>query len=339
MKTCNSLNRLSHSPISRFTTVLSIALACSTPAFCGEIHDAASSGDLAKVKALLKDNPELVSGKDSNGWTPLHLATMIGNKDMAKLLLANKAEVNAKNNSGATPLHWAALRGDKDMAELLLANKAEVNVRDEFGATPLHLAAQQGKTAVRMRLSSGTGASAKGSYSALNALMAPDYKDVVQLLLARGADIIARDGNDMTPSYYAATFDRKEVAELLRQQTEQKAASLNPTIASSAMPRRQSPVDCGLQSYPASRSASEILADAPISDASSSSMFAKLAIDQYGKVTHLQLVQRSYFGLGQEFDRLNLEMIEKIKQRIFKPAVIHGEAVPVCADVTLSIHP
>ena len=44
-----------------------VALVWSSLAFCGEIHDAAKDGDLEKVKALLKDNPDLVNSKDNNG--------------------------------------------------------------------------------------------------------------------------------------------------------------------------------------------------------------------------------------------------------------------------------
>ena len=44
-----------------------------------------------------------------------------GAKEVAELLLANKAEINAKAGDGATPLHWAALDGCKEVAELLPA--------------------------------------------------------------------------------------------------------------------------------------------------------------------------------------------------------------------------
>ena len=57
---------------SRLGTVSLLILVWSIPVFCGEIHDAAKAGDLAKVKALLKENPELVSGRDYMGYTPLH---------------------------------------------------------------------------------------------------------------------------------------------------------------------------------------------------------------------------------------------------------------------------
>jgi ankyrin repeat protein len=138
-------NRLHHSLILRLATVMLVALAWSSPAFCGEIHDAAQDGALRKVKALLKDDPDLVFSRDRDGMTPLHWAEQGGHKDMAALLLANHAEVNTKDNKGMTPLHWAEQEGHKDMAELLLANKAEVNAKDKNGWTPLHYAAAYGR--------------------------------------------------------------------------------------------------------------------------------------------------------------------------------------------------
>ena len=129
------------------TKILSLLLLTSLlcrPAFCGEIHDAAKSGDLEKVMALLKDNPNLVSSKDDNGWTPLHRAAALGHKDAVALLLASKAETNARDNDGETLLHFAAELGHADVVELLLANKAEVNAKNKNGNTPLHAAVVEG---------------------------------------------------------------------------------------------------------------------------------------------------------------------------------------------------
>jgi hypothetical protein len=49
-------------------------------------------------------------------------------------------------------------------------------------------------------------------------------------------------------------------------------------------------------------------------------------------------VHRAYPGQGQVSDKLNLEAIERIKQRTYQPTLIDGEAVPVCADVAVEIH-
>ncbi len=120
------------------------AVAWSSVALGGEIHDAVRDGDLVKVKALLKNSPYLVSSKDENGATPLHIAARYGQKAAAELLLANKADVNARTFKGVMPLHLAAQQGHKDMVELLLANKAEVNAKASIGWTPWYLATQNG---------------------------------------------------------------------------------------------------------------------------------------------------------------------------------------------------
>ncbi len=180
-------SRPGRSPIFRRAAVALVALAWSGLAFGGEIHDAARDGSLDKVKALLKGDPHLVSSKDKNGFTPLHWAAYMGQKEVAECLLAAKAEVNAKDNGGCTPLHRAASNGHKDVAEALLAAKAEVNAKDNGGCTPLHRAAANGR------------------------------KEVAALLLANKADVNARDKNGETPLDRAVDAGQKEVAAVLLQ--------------------------------------------------------------------------------------------------------------------------
>src|SRR5689334_20361847 len=137
-----------------------IGLTSSITAFSGEIHDVAHDGNLEKVKALLKGDPDLVFSKDNDGFTPLHWATSSRSTDLAKLLLSQKADVNARDKYGRTPLHLAGelkkgeaailiFQGetpvlatihydDPDFVRLLLDHKAEINAKDRFGRTPLH---------------------------------------------------------------------------------------------------------------------------------------------------------------------------------------------------------
>jgi len=140
MKTHYFFRYLLHSPI-RLAAVLLAVLVFAVPALCGPIHDAVRDGDLAKVQALLKDNPKLVFSKEEfTGATPLHCAAGTGHKDVAELLLAKGAEVNVADIDGRTPLHYAATMGHKNVVELLLAKGAYVNAKDKNGATPLSLA-------------------------------------------------------------------------------------------------------------------------------------------------------------------------------------------------------
>jgi hypothetical protein len=110
---------LASNAIRRCAAITLLALAWSGLAFCGEIHDAARSGDVEKVTTLLKGNPALVSSQDTNGWTALLWAAAEGYEDLAELLLSKKAKVNAKDKAGLTPLHWASQNGKKDMVALL----------------------------------------------------------------------------------------------------------------------------------------------------------------------------------------------------------------------------
>ena len=206
-----------HSPIYRLAAVTLVALAWGNLAFCDEIHDAAKNGDLEKVTALLKSNPDLVSSKDYNGDTPLHLAALKGHKDIAELLLVNKADANAKNNHTQTPLHWAA---DREVAELLLTNGAGVNAKDDFGDTPLHDAASNGhKDVAELLLANKANVNAKNSigWIPLHYAAQGGYKDLVGLLLANRADVNAKNNDGETALYWAVSQGHKDVAELLRQ--------------------------------------------------------------------------------------------------------------------------
>jgi ankyrin repeat protein len=104
-------SRSFHYPILRRTAAMLLVLLWGSIAFCDEIHDAAKKDDLEEVKALLKENPDLVSSKDESDETPLHLAVANGYKEMAELLLTHGADVTAKDNIGRTPLFFAAAKG------------------------------------------------------------------------------------------------------------------------------------------------------------------------------------------------------------------------------------
>ena len=194
-------SRASRPPIFRLAAVVLSALAmcgltsCGrkhypvTRAEIGEIDNAAKNGDLEKVKALLKYNPDLVNSKNQYGDTPLHWAAGEGHKDIVALLLADKADVNATGIYGYTPLHWAAQLGYTDVAELLLAHGANVNARDGNRDTPLFEAAEYGNT------------------------------DVAELLLAHGAEVNVTNVEGFTPLRLATMHgtNSQDIAELLRQ--------------------------------------------------------------------------------------------------------------------------
>ena len=134
--------------------------------------------------------------------TPLHCAAAEGHKDVAELLLANKAEVNAKDNNGGTPLHDAAVKGHKDVAELLLANKAEVNAKRQQRADAFALRGglwPQGRGGVAAGQQGRGQCQEQQRRNAFARCGAEGHKDVAELLLANKAEVNAKNNNGLTP--------------------------------------------------------------------------------------------------------------------------------------------
>jgi ankyrin repeat protein len=72
------------------------------------------------------------------GTTPLHIASLRGEHEIAALLVQRGADVNARGGENQfVPLHGAAAGGHADVANALVAAGANVRIRDgAFGATP-----------------------------------------------------------------------------------------------------------------------------------------------------------------------------------------------------------
>jgi ankyrin repeat protein len=203
-----------------------IILAGSIPAFCSDhpIHAAANDGDGQRVNSMLKDNPNLVSDRSAIGTTPLHLAR---NGYVAELLLSKGADINAKDNSSQTPLHTAAGYGRKSVVEFLLSKGADVNAKCRGDITPLHEAAStpySNTETVEALLAKGADVNARtidgntplhqaarlldyyGDYSIMqgNTPLHKFNRDVLELLLAKGADVNAKNLEGTTPLHTAA---------------------------------------------------------------------------------------------------------------------------------------
>lgn len=204
-----------YSPILSRVAVTLVALAWSSLAFCGEIQDAAMKGDLAKVKALLKENPALVSNKDKNGWTPLHCAVINGHKDVVELLLlTSKAEVNAKNNKDETPLE-----------DMVTRATMALSVGDGFSGTASWVPQPSDDPQLAIAtllIANGANINAETNRTEkaplLGACRAKNWR-FATLLIQKGArlDVAVPDGPDkgMTPLHYAVGYGSTEVVKLL----------------------------------------------------------------------------------------------------------------------------
>ncbi|MEO7298692.1 MAG: ankyrin repeat domain-containing protein [Verrucomicrobiota bacterium] len=112
------------------------------------LHFAISAANSSMVELLLKNGADMEMKVSDNppsssvipGSTPLQMATIRGQVEIAKVLLEHKANPNSATDSGGTPLHYAANKGNREIAELLLAHGAAVDSKDKEGSTPLYWA-------------------------------------------------------------------------------------------------------------------------------------------------------------------------------------------------------
>jgi ankyrin repeat protein len=77
---------------------------------------------------------------DKYGYTPLMLACINNNIDVAAAFLARGAKANHQDKEGVTPLHFAAQLGHVNLFSLLIKHGAHINAKAKNGVTPFTLA-------------------------------------------------------------------------------------------------------------------------------------------------------------------------------------------------------
>jgi len=166
--------------------------------------NAAWSGDANGVAALLSMGAkvDLEQRGQFRGLLPsgtaLAVAGSAGRTEICKSLLAAGADVNKKNQRGNTPLLAAFTHGDIQCVPAMLEYGAEVNVRDALGETPLMLVSRWDPSD-------------------------PTVRHVLEELLAKGGDVMAKDDKGRTPEDWAVLYHSKELAERFRKMRESKA--------------------------------------------------------------------------------------------------------------------
>ena len=162
--------------------------------------------------------------------SPLHTATLRGEVDTVKKLIAEKINVDSKNYQGRTALHLAALKNHGAIASLLIEAGADIEIKTpknnyqfrDFGSTALILAAIVGSTEVaEVLIAAGADINARdyGSQNLWTVLHNAAYHghlDVATLLVSNGVNIDATAiATRETPLFEAARNGFSDIAELL----------------------------------------------------------------------------------------------------------------------------
>jgi uncharacterized protein len=156
---------------------------------------AAEAGDRAAALAALKAGGH-VNARAPDGTTALIWAAYNGDLDLVQRLIAAGADVDAQNDFGAFALSEAAVAGSAPIIKALLDAGATADATNPEGETPLMAVARAGHVeAAKLLLAAGADVNATEQWGGQSALMwaaAQRQPDMVDFLIANGADVNAR---------------------------------------------------------------------------------------------------------------------------------------------------
>jgi len=107
------------------------------------LHTTAVLGEPEMAELLIERGIDL-SPQGSEEKTPLHLALESNNQEVAKLLIEHGANLSVEDIYGNQPLWPAVFKGNIEMSELLVEHGADPTHTNENGKSPLSLAKEYG---------------------------------------------------------------------------------------------------------------------------------------------------------------------------------------------------
>lgn len=162
------------------------------------------------VLTFLHSNAD-IEAENLQGNTALQMSAWLGHIATVQLLLQHGAAIDSKGSATATPLIMAAEKGHTDIVQLLLEHGADLNASstDPSGGRTALAQALRGKhtATAKALLEKGADANAKFNPRSASTLLhivagysfSETQLPTLNLLLAHGADLEAKDKNGQTP--------------------------------------------------------------------------------------------------------------------------------------------
>ncbi|KAK2837107.1 hypothetical protein Q5P01_014319 [Channa striata] len=185
-----------------------------------QLYISAKQGELQKVIHLLvegKDPNFLMEGQ--NNRTPLHAGASEGHHEICHMLVQAGANLDMFDEEQRTPLMAACENNHLDTVKYLLRAGAAIGHKDVMGFTCLHLAAKLGHYDILNHLLSKASKYINyqddGGWTPITWAIEYKHKELVHLLLARGADVNIRDKEENVCLHWAALSGCDDVAQAL----------------------------------------------------------------------------------------------------------------------------
>ena len=169
------------------------------------LYQAIRTNDLARMKTLVSSR-EAANAPGAFGATPLMDAAIAGSVDAMTVLIDKGADIDAQNPFGTTALMMSATQIEK--VRLLLGRGAKATIASKQGRTALFIAAMSDGSApiVRLLIAKGADVNAKDAFqnTTLTAAAYGNDLDTIRLILDAGVDVNAAGVTGVTPLLGAA---------------------------------------------------------------------------------------------------------------------------------------
>ena len=161
-----------------------ICLLIGFSSYAQDIFQLARSGSVADMSLIAERNPQLLHSQNSDGYSPIILASYHSNFPVVKFLVNKGVPLDDSSKYGS-PLMAATVKGSKEIVQFLLENGADPNGVDANGTSAL-------------------------LYASLFQL-----NDIAKILLEHDANIVLQDNRGNTALDYATMTNNKTLINLL----------------------------------------------------------------------------------------------------------------------------
>lgn len=184
---------------------------------------AARQGDAQEVRAAL-DEGASVETRDEEMRSPLLLASLGSHVEAARVLVAAGADPDAQDHRHDSAWLVTGVTGSVEMMRVLLAVSPDLSLRNRFGGISLIPASERGHVAYVRAVLRETEIDVDhvndlGWTALLEAVILGDggrpHQEIVELLLAAGADPELADADGVTPLRHARRRGFDAIAALL----------------------------------------------------------------------------------------------------------------------------
>nr|XP_006202494.1 transient receptor potential cation channel subfamily A member 1 [Vicugna pacos] len=113
---------------------------------CTALHFAATQGATEIVKLMISSysgSSDIVNAVDGNQESLLHKASLFDHHELADYLISVGADIDSTDSEGRSPLILATASASWNTVNLLLSKGARVDIKDHLGRNFLHLTVQQ----------------------------------------------------------------------------------------------------------------------------------------------------------------------------------------------------